>query len=511
MPHPDRKELPMDPRELSLAQLARVGFLSRRRRGNFVDGREAQPASDAWIAVVDPATEMTIAEAPDSSAADVDAAVQSARRAFEDSEWPRLRPADRERLLYRLSLLIEEHGDELSALETLQGGKLQGVARMIDVGAGAEFVRYMAGWATKLEGQTLDHSIPFPPGSQYFTYTRREPVGVVGAIVPWNFPLAIALWKVAPALAAGCTVVLKPSEETPLTALRLAELVMEAGFPPGVVNVVCGRGATAGAALAQHPGVGKLSFTGSTAVGRSIGHAAVDRMTRCTLELGGKSPVIVLDDADPDAAGFGAAMGIFFHQGQVCTAGSRVYVQRRLFDRVVQRLAQAAEDMKIGSGFDPQVQIGPVVSRRHFERVMGYIDGARDEGATLVTGGARALDGGWFVQPTVFVDTHAGMRIVREEVFGPVVVAMPFDTVDDAVRLANDTPYGLAASVWSQNLSVVHRLVPRLKAGTVWVNTHNMLDNNLPFGGVKQSGVGRDLGRAAVEACTELKSVCMSI
>ena len=501
----------MDPRDLSLAQLAKVGFLSRRRRGNFIDGREAAPSGDAHIPVVDPATEMTIAEAPDSSAADVDAAVAAARRAFDDSAWSRLRPADRERLLYRLSLLIEEHADELSALETLQGGKLQGLARMIDVGAGAEFVRYMAGWATKLEGQTLDHSIPVPPGAQYFTYTRREPVGVVGAIVPWNFPLAIALWKVAPALAAGCTVVLKPSEETPLTALRLAELVMEAGFPAGVVNVVCGRGATAGAALAQHPGLGKLSFTGSTPVGRTIGHAAVDNMTRFTLELGGKSPLIVLEDADVEAAAAGAAMGIFFHQGQVCTAGSRVLVQRRIFDRVVHGLARAAEGMKIGSGFDPHAQIGPVVSKRHFERVMGYIEGARSEGATVLTGGDRALDGGWFVKPTVLVDAHPGMRVVREEVFGPVVVAMPFDTVDEAVSLANDTPYGLAASVWSNNLSAVHRIVPRLKAGTVWVNTHNMLDNNLPFGGVKQSGVGRDLGRAAVEACTELKSVCMSI
>lgn len=501
----------MTPSDLSQEQLTKIGFLARKRRGNFIDGREVMPANGEYVSVVDPATEMVVAEAPDSNAVDVDAAVAAARRAFENSPWSRLRPAERERLLYRLSVLIEDHADELSALETLQSGKLQGIARMVDVGAGAEFVRYMAGWATKLEGQTLDNSIPVPPGSQYFTYTRREPVGVVGAVVPWNFPLAIALWKLAPALATGCTVVLKPSEETPLTALRLAELVMEAGFPAGVLNVVCGRGATTGAALACHPGLNKLSFTGSTAVGKSIGHAAVDNMTRFTLELGGKSPMIVLEDADPAAAALGAAMGIFFNQGQVCTAGSRLYVHRKLFDEVTHRLAQAAEGMKIGSGFDPRTQLGPVVSKRQFDRVMGYIDSAKAEGAEVLTGGGRALDGGYFIKPTVFVAAKPSMRIVQEEIFGPVIVALPFDDVEDAIRQANDTPYGLAASVWSQNLSVVHRMVPRLKAGTVWVNTHNMLDSNLPLGGVKQSGYGRDLGRAAVESYTELKSVCMSV
>lgn len=501
----------MNRRDLSLDQCNKVGYLAERRHGNFIGGRSQPPAAGRYLDVVDPASEMVVAEAPDSDAADVDAAVANARQAFEAGDWPRLRPADRERLLYRLSLLIEEHADELSALETLQSGKLQGVARMVDVGAGAEFVRYMAGWATKLEGQTLDSSIPAPPGGQYFTYTRREPVGVVGAIVPWNFPLAIALWKAAPALAAGCTVVLKPAEETPLTALRLAELVMEAGFPPGVLNVVCGRGAGAGAALARHPGISKLSFTGSTAVGKAVGHAAVDSMARFTLELGGKSPLIVLGDADPDEAALGAAMGIFFNQGQVCTAGSRVYVQRKIFDRVVQGMAKVAEGLKIGSGFDPATQLGPLVSRRHFERVLAYIDGARGEGATALTGGARALDGGFFVQPTVFVDTHAAMRIEREEVFGPVAVAVPFDDVEDAIRMANDTPFGLAASLWSRDLSAVHRVLPRLRAGMVWVNTHNMLDSNLPLGGVKQSGYGRDLGRAAVESFTELKSVCMAV
>ncbi|HEX4233120.1 MAG TPA: aldehyde dehydrogenase family protein [Caldimonas sp.] len=500
----------MDPQDLSRRELARISFLATRQLGNFIDGDARAPHASKWLPVVDPATEMVVAEAPDSDASDVDEAVAAARRALSANAWAGLRPADRERILFRLSQLIEEHGDELSAMETLQSGKLQGVARMVDVGFSAEFARYMAGWATKLEGSTLQPSIGFPPGVQYHTYTQRQPVGVVAAVVPWNFPLAIALWKVAPALAAGCTVVLKPSPETPLTALRLAALAMEAGLPPGVFNVVCGGGPT-GAALCAHPNVDKISFTGSTTTGRAIGHSAVDRMARVTLELGGKSPMIVLDDADPEAVIAGAAMGIFFHQGQVCSASSRLYVQRKLFDRIVQGVAHAAEGLRVGSGFDPTSQLGPVVSRRHFERVMGFIDGARREGATALTGGAPARDAGCFVQPTVLVDVKPQMAVVREEVFGPVLAAIPFDDVDDVVRQANDTPYGLAASVWSRDLSAVHRLVPRLQAGTVWVNTHNVLDANLPFGGFKQSGFGRDLGRAAVEAYTELKSVCMAL
>lgn len=500
----------MNSQDLSQQELARIGFLSRRSHGNFIDGEFREAHSSARIDVVDPASEMVVADTPDSDAQDVNAAVAAARRALEDSAWSRMRPADRERILFRLSQLIEEHGDELSAMETLQSGKLQGVARMIDVGFSAEFVRYMAGWATKLEGSTLQNSIPFPPGARYHTYTQREPVGVVAAVVPWNFPLAIALWKIAPALAAGCTVVVKPSPETPLSALRLAALAMEAGLPAGVLNVVCGGGGT-GAALCAHPGVDKISFTGSTPTGRAIGRAAVDRMARFTLELGGKSPMIVLPDADPAAAAIGAAMGIFFNQGQVCAASSLLYVHRSLFDQVVNEVARRAEAMRIGSGFDPASELGPVVSRRHFDRVMGFLDGARSEGATALTGGKRARDAGCFIQPTVLVDVNPTMQVVREEVFGPVLAAMPFDDVEDVIRQTNDSPYGLTASVWSNNLSAVHRIVPRLKAGTVWVNTHNMLDANLPFGGYKQSGFGRDLGRAAVESYTEMKSVCMSV
>jgi phenylacetaldehyde dehydrogenase len=496
--------------DLSREHLRGAKFLAERRVGNVVDGASRAPASGRWLPVTDPATELVIAEAPDSDAADVDAAVASAQHAFESAAWRGLRPADREKLLFKLSELIERNADELSALETLQSGKLQGIARMIDVGSGAEFVRYMAGWATKLEGQTLDNSIPIP-GPQWVTYTRREPVGVVGAIVPWNFPLAIALWKVAPALAAGCTVVLKPSEDTPLTALRLAHLAIEAGFPPGVLNVVCGRGSSTGAALIAHPGVGKFSFTGSTAVGKIVGHAAVDSMARFTLELGGKSPAIVLADADPAQVAQGIANGIFFHQGQVCTASSRLLVHRSLYKRVLDELAGIAQGMKVGSGFDAGTQFGPLTSKVHFARVMGYIESAKAEGATLVTGGARALDAGCFVQPTIFADTTASMRLVREEVFGPVLAAAPFDDVDEAIAAANDSPYGLAASLWTNDLSQAHRIVPRLQAGLVWVNAHNVLDAALPLGGVKQSGTGRDLGRASVESFTELKSVCMAV
>ncbi|MEO8804573.1 MAG: aldehyde dehydrogenase family protein [Burkholderiaceae bacterium] len=500
----------MNTQDLSQQELARLGFLSRRSHGNFIDGEFRESHASQRINVVDPASEMVVADTPDSGQQDVNAAVAAARRALEDSAWSRMRPADRERILFRLSQLIEAHGDELSAMETLQSGKLQGVARMIDVGFSAEFVRYMAGWATKLEGSTLQNSIPFPPGARYHTYTQREPVGVVAAVVPWNFPLAIALWKIAPALAAGCTVVVKPSPETPLTALRLAALAMEAGLPAGVLNVVCGGGGT-GAALCAHPGIDKISFTGSTPTGRAIGHAAVDHMTRFTLELGGKSPMIVLPDADPAAAAMGAAMGIFFNQGQVCAASSLLYVHRSLFDKVVNEVARIAEGMRIGSGFDPASELGPVVSRRQFDRVMGFLDGARSEGATALTGGKRARDAGCFIQPTVLVDVNPTMQVVREEVFGPVLAAMPFDDVEDVIRETNASPFGLTASVWSNNLSAVHRIVPRLKAGTVWVNTHNILDANLPFGGYKQSGFGRDLGRAAVESYTEVKSVCMSV
>ncbi|WP_447918852.1 phenylacetaldehyde dehydrogenase StyD [Achromobacter aegrifaciens] len=480
------------------------------REAMFIDGKPVREGQGAPIAVHDPATGEVIAHQPDAGPLQVDLAVQAARRAFGAGPWHDMLPAGRERLLLKLADLVEQHGTELARLETLNNGKLLGVAQGLEVGSGAQWLRYMAGWATKITGDTLSLSIPFPAGVRYSAYTLPQAVGVVAAIIPWNFPLLMAIWKIAPALAAGCTVVLKPAEETPLTALRLAELVLEAGFPPGVVNVVTGRGETAGAALVEHPGVDKIAFTGSTEVGKLIGRAAMDDMKRVSLELGGKSPVIVLDDCDVDRAVQGAAAAIFFNQGQVCTAGSRLYVQKGLYPRVVQGLADLAAGMKLGSGFDPATQVGPLVSARHQKRVLDYIGIGRGEGGRVLAGGNCGSDSGYFVQPTVFADVPPGARIAREEIFGPVVVAQPFDTLDDAVRLANDSVYGLGASLWSNDLARVQSLIPRIDAGTLWVNTHNMLDPNMPFGGFKQSGIGREHGRAVLEMYLERKSVCIA-
>jgi len=368
----------------------------------------------------------------------------------------------------------------------------------------------MAGWCTKIEGLTLDVSIPFPPGVRYNASTRRVPVGVVGAIVPWNFPLAMAVWKLAPALAAGNTVVLKPAEETPLTALRLAALAQEAGFPPGVVNVITGDGPTCGAALVRHPGVDKITFTGSTEVGRLIGAQCGRDIRRCALELGGKSPVIVLDDMDVDTAVAGAAGAIFFNHGQVCTAGSRLYVADKLYDKVVAGIADVARHTVLGAGTDPTVQMGPLVSAEQQKRVMGYIDSARQEGAEIVAGG-ESQGPGYFVRPTVVANTaNKPLTVVREEIFGPVLVAMPYSNLDDVLREANASAYGLGASIWTNDLRKAHRAVDAMEAGTVWVNTHNMVDPNMPFGGFKQSGIGREHGRGAIEAYTEVKSVCIA-
>ena len=480
------------------------------RQHMIVDGEPLRQGQGDPIDVHDPATGEVIATQLDAGPAQIDLAVQAARRAFASGPWRAMLPAGRERLLLNLADLVERHGEELARLETLNNGKLLGVSQGLEVGSGAQWLRYMAGWATKLSGDTLSLSIPFPPGVQYSAYTLPQPVGVVAAIIPWNFPLLMAIWKIAPALAAGCTVVLKPAEETPLTALRLAELVLEAGFPPGVVNVVTGRGETAGAALVAHPGVDKIAFTGSTEVGKLIGRAAMDDMKRVSLELGGKSPVIVLDDCDPDVAAHGAAAAIFFNQGQVCTAGSRLYVQKGLYAKVVQRLADLAAGMKLGSGFAPDTQVGPLVSARHQQRVLDYIGIGRAEGGKVLAGGAAGEGAGYFVRPTVFADVAADARIAREEIFGPVVVAQSFDTLDDAVRLANDSAFGLGASLWSNDLTRVQRLIPRIDAGTLWINTHNMLDPNMPFGGFKQSGIGREHGRAVLDMYLEKKSVCIA-
>jgi phenylacetaldehyde dehydrogenase len=483
------------------------GFLAQAHR-NLTGGAWVEASSSATFDVYNPATTERIASVPSSDAADIDRAVAAARSAFENPAWAGMRPADRERLILRLADLVEAHADELAELEVLNNGMTWFTARYIVVGSTIDLLRYMAGWATKIEGSTFDVSIPHAPDQRFFTQTVREPVGVVGAIVPWNVPLLVAAQKVAPALATGCTVVLKPSEETPLTALRFGELVLEAGIPAGVVNIVTGYGHTAGAALSCHPGIDKITFTGSTEVGKLIGTSAIGKMTRFALELGGKSPVIILDDADIESAAQGAAQAIFINSGQVCVAGSRLYIHKSRFDAVVAEIAAIAKGMKIGSGFDPDTQIGPLVSAKQQKRVRGYIDSGLSDGAKALAGGAKP-DTGFYVEPTVLVDTTATMKVVREEIFGPVLVAMPFSDIDEVVKSANDSVYGLGASIWSNDLRRVQHLTRRLRSGTVWVNTHNFIDPNMPFGGMKQSGIGREAGRAGIESYTELKSICM--
>ena len=419
-------------------------------------------------------------------------------------------PAGREALLWKLAELIERDAAEFAEIESIDNGKTRFMASLVDVPGARNYFRYMAGWATKITGTTMQTSMG-PPGSKFHTYVAREPVGVVAQIVPWNFPLAMAAWKLAPALAAGCTCILKPAEQTPLSALRLGELIREAGVPPGVVNILTGMGETTGAALVAHPGVDKVAFTGSTEVGKIINKNATDTMKRVSLELGGKSPMIVLPDADPNAVMGGTAGAIFFNAGQVCTAGSRLYVHRSIFDKVIAGVSAAAASIRLGPGLEEATEMGPLVSKEQQERVLGFIESGRQQGASVAVGGEAPSHPGYFVKPTVLVNVNPDMRVVREEIFGPVLVAQRFDDLDDVVKAANDTPYGLGASIWTNDLSAAHRLIPRIKAGTVWVNCHNLVDPNMPFGGYKQSGIGREHGRVAVEMYTETKSVCIML
>lgn len=476
----------------------------------LIDGRWVNAAEGKFFDVLDPSSGQRLTTASAGDATDIDLAVAAARRAFEDSEWSRMKPVDRERLLHRLADLIEAHADELAELETLDNGKALMMSRHVDIKHAIETWRYMAGWPTKLEGQTLPISGTLVPGQEYAAFSQREAVGVVGAIIAWNFPFLLATWKCAPALAAGCTVVLKPAEETPLGALRLGELVLEAGFPKGVFNIVTGLGPTAGAALAAHPGVDKITFTGSTEVGRLIVKAAAGNMKKVTVELGGKSPAIVLEDADLEGAAAGVASAIFFNSGQTCCAGSRLYVAKRHFDRVVEDVSAQAKSFKVGPGLDPDTQLSPLVSATQRDRVMCFINDGHARGARAMSGG-KALDtSGYYVEPTVFTNVTDDMSIVREEIFGPVVVAQPFEDLNEIPRIANNSIYGLAASLWTRDVSKVFQLVPKLRAGTVWVNCHNVLDPTMPFGGYKQSGWGRELGREAVYSYLESKSVCIN-
>ena len=473
----------------------------------FINGQWCDAASGKTFETPNPATGETLARVAEGSTEDIDRAVRAARRAFEEGPWGRMTPSERGRIIWRIGDLILEHADELAQLESLDNGKPFAVAQAADVPLAADLFHYMAGWATKIEGNSISISVPYMPGANFHSYTLREPLGVVGQIIPWNFPLLMAAWKLGPALATGNCVVLKPAEQTPLTALRLAGLIAEAGVPDGVVNVVPGFGETAGAALAAHNDVDKVAFTGSTQVGKLIVAAAgASNLKKLTLELGGKSPNIVFDDAGP-AAIEGAANAIFFNHGQCCVAGSRLYVQRSRFDEVVDGVAAIAKSIKLGPGMEPGTQMGPLVSDEQFRMVTGFLQSGQAEGATALAGGGRYGDRGYFVEPTVLTNTRPEMKVVREEIFGPVLVASPFTDLDEIAAVANDSEYGLGAGIWTRDISKAHALAKKLRAGTVWINCYNVFDAALPFGGYKQSGWGREMGHEALHAYTEVKAV----
>ncbi|HEU4481170.1 MAG TPA: aldehyde dehydrogenase family protein [Actinomycetota bacterium] len=471
-----------------------------------IGGKPTDALSGDTFEVKDPSTGKTITQVPRGHIDDVDAAVKAAREAFEDKRWSGLRPGKRTEILFKLGELIKRNMTELAQIETLDSGKPINIASA-EIWTAGEVFRYYSGWPTKIFGETN------PTQEEMFVYTLREPVGVCGGIIPWNFPLIMAAWKVAPALAFGNTVVLKPAEQTPLTALRLAQLALEAGVPEGVVNVITGFGDEAGQALAHHRDVDKVAFTGSTEVGRKILHGAETNLKRVTLELGGKSPNIVFSDADLRRASKGSMFGIFLNSGQVCTAGSRILVESSIHDDFVRSLVDATASMKVGPGLDESTGMGPVVSEEQLERVTGYIDIGRSEGAEIVTGGNRVeeLGDGYFVEPTIFAGVRNDMRIAQEEIFGPVAAVIPVDDVDDAIRVANDTIYGLAASIWTKDLSKAHRVAKGIRAGTVWINGSGMYDPSVSFGGYKQSGFGRELGLHSMEAYTEVKSVWVNL
>jgi phenylacetaldehyde dehydrogenase len=489
---------------------SRVEAFIGKPRHMFINNQFVPSASGKTFPTYNPATGEVMAQIAEGDREDIDRAVKAARKAFENPAWADMAPSQRGRLIWKLADLLEARTEEFAQIESLDNGKPLAVARVADVPLAVDLFRYMAGWATKIEGNT----IPISAGTkrtQYLAYTRREPVGVVGQIIPWNFPLLMAAWKLGPALATGCCVVLKPAEQTPLSALLLAELTAEAGFPEGVVNVVTGYGETAGAALAAHPDVDKVAFTGSTEVGKLIVQAASGNLKKVSLELGGKSPNIVFDDADMRSTIPGAASAIFFNHGQCCCAGSRLYVEKDMFDQVVEGVADQAKKIKVGPGFEADTNMGPLVSEEQLNRVCNYLESGFSEGAEAIVGGKKRDGAGYFVEPTVLVKTNPNMKVVREEIFGPVVTASPFTDLDKLVAEANNSEYGLAAGVWTRDISKAHRLANKLRAGTVWINCYNVFDAALPFGGYKQSGWGREMGHEVLEMYTEVKAVCAAI
>jgi len=493
----------------AVAVLESVQRFLARQHGLYIDGSWHASASSSRLSVFNPADGQQIATSADASEADVDKAVTSAWRAFTSGVWANMLPAARERILLKFADLVEQNTEELAQLETLEQGKSINISRAFEVGCALNWMRYTAGLTTKISGRTLDVSIPMPEGARYQAWTRKEPVGVVAGIVPWNFPLLIGMWKVMPALAAGCSIVVKPSETTPLTLLRVAELASEAGIPDGVFNVVTGSGAVCGRALSQHPLVAKVSFTGSTVTGKGIARAAADRLTRVTLELGGKNPAIVLKDADPEMVIGGLMAGSFLNQGQVCAASSRIYIESPLFDTLVSGFEQAVKSLSVGAGMDTGTHINPLVSKAHQQKVASYLDDAQRKHAELITGNTAPKGEGYYITPTLVVNPSADLRLNHEEVFGPVVNLVCVKDAEEALRLANDTEYGLTASLWTNNMQAAMSYTSRIQAGTVWVNSHTLIDANLPFGGMKQSGSGRDFGPDWLDAYTETKSICV--
>lgn len=490
--------------------LPSVSKFLKNKQKLLINGEWTEPRSGEYAASLNPATGEVLTYIASGNEQDVELAVEAAQRALEFGEWPKMSPADRGKLLWRIADLIDYYADELAQIETLDNGKPISISRSGDVQASSNAFRYFAGWPTKLRGETN----PVSSGN-YLNYTVREPVGVVGQIIPWNYPLMMAAWKLAPALAAGTTVVLKPAEQTSLSALRLGEILFEAGVPAGVVNIITGSGRIAGNAIAHHPKISKLAFTGSTEVGRKIVESGATNIKRVSLELGGKSPNIIFEDADLEVAAEGAAEGIFYNMGQDCCSGSRVFIQRSVYQDVVDRIADYANRMVIGNGMDPSTEMGPIVSKEQLRTVCNYVEIGLKEGATLIAGGSQLKDGiyenGYFHQPTVFADVRNDMRIAQEEIFGPVVSIIPFDTTEEVITAANDSIYGLGAGIWTRDIGRAHGVAKAIKSGMIWINSYGAVDPAAPFGGFKMSGYGREMGEYAMELYTEVKSVWVKL